>query len=148
MYGTHPVYFGKATDKSWFGVFTNLAAAQDWFISGNSSTGEVSINTLAAGGLGDLFFFFGSDPNEMIEKYHTIVGKPVLTPQWALGWHQCRWGYTNVEALKDVVNNYTHYNLPFNTMWSDIDYMENYKDFTIDPVNFAGLGDWVREIQA
>ena len=87
MYGTHPVYFAKAQPQTWYGVFTNLAAAQDWFIQGNNSTGQVNIKTMAAGGLGDLFFFFGSNPNQMIEKYHTIVGKPVLTPQWALGWH-------------------------------------------------------------
>jgi alpha-glucosidase (family GH31 glycosyl hydrolase) len=33
-------------------------------------------------------------------------------------------------------------------MWSDIDYMANYSDFTYNTNEFAGLGDWVREIQA
>lgn len=27
MYNTHPFIMGKATDSTWFGVFTNLAAA-------------------------------------------------------------------------------------------------------------------------
>lgn len=27
MYGVHPFFMGRATDKSWFGVFLNLAAA-------------------------------------------------------------------------------------------------------------------------
>ena len=27
MYGTHPMYMAKATDNTWFGVYTNLAAA-------------------------------------------------------------------------------------------------------------------------
>jgi alpha-glucosidase (family GH31 glycosyl hydrolase) len=147
MYGTHPVYFAKATDKTWYGVFTNLAAAQDWFVSNDATTGDVGVKTMAAGGVGDLFFFFGSTPNEMTESYHKIIGKPVLTPQWALGWHQCRWGYTDTQMLRDVVNNYTDLNLPFNTMWSDIDYMDNYKDFTVDPVNFQDLGSFVTEIQ-
>jgi len=22
-----------------------------------------------------------------------MIGDPVLIPQWALGWNQCRWGY-------------------------------------------------------
>jgi alpha-glucosidase (family GH31 glycosyl hydrolase) len=80
MYGTHPVYFAKASDATWYGVFTNLAAAQDWYISGDNSTGDVGIKAMAAGGVGDLFVFFGPDPNEMIVNYHKIVGKPVLTP--------------------------------------------------------------------
>ena len=43
--------------------------------------------TKAAGGAGDLFVMFASKPGELVKKYHTVVGKPVLTPQWALGWH-------------------------------------------------------------
>jgi len=33
LYGTHPFYMARAADKTWFGVFTNLAAAQDWWIT-------------------------------------------------------------------------------------------------------------------
>jgi len=41
--------------------------------------------------------------------------------------------------LREVYENYTQYNIPLDTLWSDIDYMENYKDFTYDPKNFGGL---------
>ena len=63
---------------------------------------------------------------------------------WALGFHQCRYGYPNVETLKDVVDKFTsnnvccvvddgrrlflcmhcHYQIPLDTMWTDIDYMD------------------------
>ena len=86
LYGTHPVYMAKATDQSWFGVYTNLAAAQDWWIAGNGD-GTINMTTIATGGEGDLYFFFGADPNELTQAYHNIVDKPVLTPQWALGWN-------------------------------------------------------------
>lgn len=33
LYGTHPFYMGKSKGATeWFGVYTNLAAAQDWWI--------------------------------------------------------------------------------------------------------------------
>lgn len=32
MYGVHPFYMAQAQDLSWIGVYTNLAAAQDWWI--------------------------------------------------------------------------------------------------------------------
>ena len=30
--GVHPFYMAKASDDSWYGVYTNLANAQDWWI--------------------------------------------------------------------------------------------------------------------
>jgi len=39
LYGTHPYYMAQASDDSWFGVYTNLAAAQDWWIK-SDNTGD------------------------------------------------------------------------------------------------------------
>ncbi len=41
--------------------------------------------------------------------------------------------------LREIYENYKNYSIPLDTLWSDIDYMEDYKDFTFDPKNFAGL---------
>ena len=62
MYGVHPYLMGKTIGHNWFGVFTNLAAAQDWIIKNNETSGEVDVETIATGGVADLFFFTGSDP--------------------------------------------------------------------------------------
>ena len=96
-------------------MFTNLAAAQDWWIKNDVTTKQVSIDTVAAGGVGDLYFMMGKNPNEIAMLYQSVVGKPVLTPQWALGWNQCRWGYKNTDDLKGVVANYAKFNIPLDT---------------------------------
>lgn len=53
---------------------------------------------MATGGAGELIFLYKqSDGYEEVVKYgyHTLIGKPVLIPRWALGWHQSRYGYNS-----------------------------------------------------
>lgn len=146
-YSTHPYIFGKVTADEWFGVFINNAAAQDWWIKNNAATGAVSIEVIGTGGIGDMYFFTGKGPNEVTQAYHRIIGTPVVTPQWALGWHQSQWGYKNTAAMKRVSDGYLDNNLPLEVMWADIDYMSDYKDFTVDQNNFADLGDYLGQIK-
>lgn len=75
-----------------------------------------------------------------------MIGDPVLIPQWALGWNQCRWGYNTTQDLQDSVDKYKLNNLPLDVQWSDIDYMDQYKDFTYDTIKFKGLPDFVDKL--
>lgn len=147
LYGSHPVVMGMATDNSWFGMYSNNAAAQDWWIK-NNADGTVVVDQLSTGGLGELLFFFGANPNEVVIQYHKIVGFPVLTPQWALGWNQCRYGYENASQVNQSVQNYKHYDLPLDTQWVDIDYMDRYRDFTYDNSSFEDLPKLVDQLHA
>jgi len=52
------------------------------------------------------------------------------------GFHQSRYGYKNVEQLDSVMKKYAEVKLPVESMWSDIDHMDRYMDFTLDPVNY------------
>jgi len=93
-YGSTPFIMGAASDSLWFGVYSNVAAAQDWKINNNEDTGEVRINFFATGGQGDISVMIAETANEVTQLFHTqIVGLPAPIPQWALGFHQSRTGY-------------------------------------------------------
>jgi alpha-glucosidase len=74
------------------------------------------------------------------------VGNPVLIPEWALGWHQSKFGYKDTSSLQENVNMYANFELPLDAQWVDMDYMHEYEDFTIDPTRFADLPSFVKNI--
>lgn len=50
--------------------------------------------------------------------------------------------------LRSVVDLYRIYELPLDVIWSDVDYMDDYKAFTVDPVNFANMNNFVIELKS
>ncbi len=41
---------------------------------------------------------------------------------------------------------YEESDIPLEVVWADIDYMRDYADFTIDPVRYGGLGEFVKKL--
>ena len=41
---------------------------------------------------------------------------------------------------------YKKMGIPLDVMWSDIDYLHDYEDFTVDPIHYAGLKDFVKTL--
>lgn len=47
----------------------------------------------------------------------------------------------------DVYENYKKFDFPLDVLWSDIDYMDRWRDFTVATnLTFAGLPDFVQEL--
>lgn len=89
------------------------------------------------GGSIDLFIFDGPTPDAVTKQYQTgAIGLPAMQQYWTFGFHQCRWGYKNWTQLEDVVNTYRDFDIPLETVWTDIDYMFQYRDFENDPNTF------------
>ena len=59
-----------------------------------------------------------------------------MMPFWSLGFHNCRYGIEDVNELEDIYKNYTTAKIPLDTMWTDIDYMQFYQDFSFSEQNF------------
>ncbi|KAF2643844.1 alpha-glucosidase b [Massarina eburnea CBS 473.64] len=129
LYGNHPVYYEhRAGSGDSHGVLLLNSNGMD--IKINNDNGQyLEYNTL--GGVLDFYFLAGPSPFDVAREYSEITGKAAMMPYWGFGFHQCRFGYKSVDEVAAVVANYSAANIPLETMWTDIDYMDNYKVFTL-----------------
>ncbi|PYH96809.1 extracellular alpha-glucosidase aglu [Aspergillus ellipticus CBS 707.79] len=156
IYGQHPFYldtrYFKANEKN--GTYTPVksseANASQEYVSyshgvflRNSHGLEVLLRSQnltwrTLGGGIDLTFYSGPTQADVTKQYQlSTVGLPTMQAYHTLGFHQCRWGYTNWSELADVVSTFEKFEIPLEYIWSDIDYMLEYRNFENDPNRFS-----------
>ncbi|KAJ7161454.1 alpha-glucosidase [Mycena crocata] len=131
LYGNHPVYIEQRTTGT-HGVLLLNSDGMDIKLT----KGALEYNVI--GGVLDFYFLAGSqtDPMEAAKQYAEIVGTPAEVPYWSFGFHQCRFGYNNYIDVAGVISNYSAAGIPLETMWTDIDYMDRRRIFTVEPDYF------------
>ncbi|GJJ75499.1 hypothetical protein EMPS_07857 [Entomortierella parvispora] len=141
LYGSHPFHMEMRRSTSTTGttVQPSVAAHGVFLRSSNGmdvilSPGKLTYKVI--GGILDFSLFLGPSPTQVLDQYTELIGRPHMPPAWALGFHQSRYGYKNIEAVEDMIRRYHDENLPLDGIWLDIDYMEQYRDFTYDDLRF------------
>ncbi|KAK3386179.1 glycosyl hydrolases family 31-domain-containing protein [Podospora didyma] len=136
LYGSHPIYFDHRGSAGTHGVFLLSASGMDIKID-KTEAGEQYLEYNTIGGVLDFYFFAGPEPTAVTKQYADVVGLPAMMPYWTLGFHQCKYGWKTVDFVAEVVAKYAAANIPLETVWGDIDYMGDHKDFSTDPVNYT-----------
>lgn len=95
-----------------------------------------------------LYIIEGKTPLEIIHTFRKIIGRSYIPPKFAFGYAQSRWGYMNKADIEEVAEKHKKCGFPIDMMVMDIDYMENYKDFTIDEERFPDFPAFVKEMKS
>ena len=82
----------------------------------------------------------------IVRQFRHIIGKSYVPPRWAFGYQQCRWSYMSADEVCGVVDSYRKRNIPIDAVYLDIDYMERYKDFTVNKETFPDFADFVKKM--
>ena len=131
-HGAHPMYLMREKSGLFHIVYLRNSNGMDVLLDRNNETEIITYKL--TGGVIDLKFFIGNEksPEEVVKMYHQYLGGYFIQPFWSFGFHQCRWGYRDLSMIKKTLTNYHEYGMPLDTIWMDIDYMEDFKIFTID----------------
>ena len=95
----------------------------------------------------DLYVITGMSAKDVLRQFRRIIGSSYLPPLWAFGYGQSRWGYKTEQDFFDILNGYRENHLPIDSIYMDIDYMDHYKDFTINTEEFPDFAAFAAKMR-
>jgi len=96
----------------------------------------------------DLYLLSGGNENAICKEFRTLIGRSYIPPKWAFGLAQSRWGYKTEEDVREVARQYKEHDLPLDMICMDIDYMQDYADFTVNKERFSDLTKLSADLKA
>ena len=98
----------------------------------------------------DLYVYVitGESAYDVTKQFRKLIGSSYIPPKFAFGFGQSRWGYKNAEDIDKVVAGYRDNQIPIDMVYMDIDYMERFKDFTINEERFPNFPEYVKKMKA
>ncbi len=95
----------------------------------------------------DLYMILGDSILDIVKQFRGLIGRSYIPPQWAFGFGQSRWGYQSAEDIRAVVKGYRENHIPLDSVYLDIDYMQDFKDFTVNEERFPDFRAFVEEME-
>lgn len=87
----------------------------------------------------NLYILTGKNETAICKAFRKLIGQSYIPPKWAFGFAQSRWSYKTDADVREIAEQYRKNHLPLDMICMDIDYMQNYADFTINKERFPDL---------
>ncbi len=142
LYGAHNflIIDDKASGKDRFGVFFDYPARITFDIGYTDKdilcvTPQSSVLTV--------YIIEGETLREIVRNFRKLIGMSYVAPKWAFGFMQSRWSYFTKDDVIRIADEYEKANIPLDAIFLDIDYMERFKDFSLNDERFPDFKNFV-----
>ncbi|MGL1891181.1 MAG: DUF5110 domain-containing protein [Spirochaetaceae bacterium] len=95
----------------------------------------------------NLYLIEGDSTKIIVKKFREAIGLSFVPPKWAFGFQQSRWSYPDEKAITKIADEFLEKDIPCDSIYMDIDYMDNYKNFTVDNNKFPNFPEFVKTIK-
>ena len=142
LYGAHNfiIIYGKRT----FALFID-SPSKVTFDIGYTKHNEIKI--INENKNFKLYIIDGNSLNDIVANFRKLIGKSYIPPRWAFGYGQSKWGYGSEKEVRDIVKKFQDKDIPLEMLYLDIDYMKDFKDFTIDEDNFPSFNKLIDDLK-
>jgi alpha-glucosidase len=98
---------------------------------------------------GDLVYYVccGPTPRDVLAQYTELTGHTPMPPRWSLGNGQSRYSYETADEVLRIAHSFREKDIPCDTLYLDIDYMDGYRDFSWDRTRFPDPEGLLTELQ-
>ena len=132
LYGSHN--FIVVSGEKTFGVFFD-SADKVTFDIGYTDPDELVVTAHDV----DVYIIEGKSILNIVHQFRVLIGRSYIPPKWAFGYGQSRWGYMNEADIRAVYDGFAENDMPLDMIYMDIDYMQDYKDFSVNKERFPDL---------
>ncbi|MCH4888287.1 alpha-glucosidase [Acidaminobacter sp. JC074] len=141
LYGAHNFFI--VDGKKSFGVYIDFPTYIE-FDFGFSHKDELKVSIEGK----DLrLYIIEGDKKTIVSKFLKAIGPSFLPPKWAFGFQQSRWSYPDNKAIREIADKFIESDIPCDTIYMDIDYMKDFKNFTIDEERFPNFESFVKDLK-
>jgi len=142
LYGGHNFLLLDGVEK--FGVFVDCPGKVEFDIG---FTHRDYLEITVESGNFDLYIIDGNNAREIVKRFLNIIGEGYVPPKWAFGYQQSRWSYEDKMEVEKIVDSFIENDIPCDAIYLDIDYMEDYKNFTISEKRFPNFKNFVEKMK-
>lgn len=144
IYASHNLLLFSGKEKL-FGVYFDDPGAMEFDLG--YTRGETAIITSENGDL-SVYIIEADSLTAICKEFRGLIGRSYLPPKWAFGYIQSRWGYSSDPEVRNVVKEHRDRHIPLDGVCMDIDYMEDFKDFTWNKKSFPDLRKFNDDMRA
>ncbi|ULO07081.1 DUF5110 domain-containing protein [Paenibacillus sp. 19GGS1-52] len=129
-------------DELAYGLFLDNSGRSEFDMRSHG----VAFTIGCATGALDIYFINGPEMKDVVKRYTSLTGRIALPPKWAIGYHQSRYSYMNQQEVLQLARTFREKRIPCDVIYLDIHYMDEYRVFTFDPVNFPEPAKMMAEL--
>lgn len=142
LYGAHNFILVDGVEP--FGIFVDFPSRVSFDIG---FTHRDKLEITVSGNDVDIYIIKAKNVRAITSEFLKCIGQSYAAPKWAFGYQQSRWGYFNASDVTKVANSFREHDIPCDAIYLDIDYMEDFKDFTVNQERFPDFKAFVSEMK-